>query len=63
MRKKPSKAVAKSGKAVIVRHASRTYNEVPNEETLKSIAAAEKYLKCGDRKVYKTVDAIMKALR
>jgi hypothetical protein len=37
--------------------------EIPNDETLAAMAAAEEYLKSGDRKVYTTVDEIMDALR
>ena len=37
-------------------------DEIPNRSLLASMRAAEKYLKSGNRKVYKTVDALMKSL-
>ncbi len=62
MRKKPSKASAKTEKVTIIRKVTRTYNEVPNEETLRAIAAYKKEKKDKTLKGYTTTAAFMKSL-
>lgn len=37
--------------------------EIPNDETLRAFAQADAYLKSGDRRVYRTVEELMAALR